>query len=142
MDDLILGFIDGSIKAQKPTVKGNTIAVESITTNDFYKPITTEGETDMRKIHKILEERGATYGDFRTGAKLAQNLKEVVRGHLYWLTFEPYKRESIETMMSKISRLVNGDSDHIDSWEDISGYSELSVRDIQRDNVTGVPDND
>ncbi len=86
-------------------------------------------------IENILQERMTTHGDFRDVAATSQMLKNVVAqsGKNYGeLSFE--KAEAIDNILQKISRLVNGDSNHIDSWKDICGYSTLVTKGLQHDN--------
>lgn len=35
------------------------------------------------------------------------------------------KKEALEMIVHKIARILNGDPNHKDSWQDIVGYAEL-----------------
>lgn len=37
----------------------------------------------------------------------------------------PDQRESLEMVMHKIARIINGDPNYADSWHDIAGYAKL-----------------
>lgn len=75
---------------------------------------------------KIDRDRGESYGDFTdqcdmiARAKQAFNLEEV--------NLTPVQEECLNHIITKISRICNGDPNHMDSWTDISGYATLAVR--------------
>lgn len=89
-------------------------------------------------IDDILDERGANYGNFAHQAILSQTLKNSVMQH-YFQTHggneaEPlpaYMVEAISMICHKLARIANGDPSYIDSWTDISGYSQLVVEQLQ-----------
>ncbi len=84
-----------------------------------------------RSIDEILDEREGQHGDFAYGAITAQTLKTVVRQNNKWVEMRPVHQEAIDNILQKISRLINGDCNHIDSWDDIQGYAELVKRYIK-----------
>lgn len=83
----------------------------------------------MDTIDKILEERGSRYGRFDNHALVTQRIKaEIISaaaraGTLHRM--QPDQRESLEMIAHKIGRIVNGDPDYADSWDDIAGYAKL-----------------
>jgi len=77
---------------------------------------------------QILDLRGACYGDFTTQAALSQALKLRMRGSLGWFKLLPHQKEALEMIQHKIARILNGDPNYADSWQDISGYAELVVQ--------------
>jgi hypothetical protein len=42
-----------------------------------------------------------------------------------WQRLEADQQESLHMIANKISRILNGDPDYIDSWHDIVGYAQL-----------------
>lgn len=76
-------------------------------------------------IYEILAERGKTHGDFGEQAWIAQELKEVVTQGPNWSSMTADKRESIHMILHKISRIVCGNPDFKDTWDDIQGYARL-----------------
>lgn len=80
--------------------------------------------TDM-EIGKILDARGAEYGDFTDQAVVAQELKRVVRGARSWDGMSAYQKEAVEMILHKISRMVNGNPLNLDTIDDIIGYAKL-----------------
>ena len=83
----------------------------------------------MKTIHDTLQGRNSTHGDFREGAKISQHLKKVVA--TYGVNLTPTHKESLDMIMHKVARLLNGDPMHVDTWHDIVGYATLAVEDIE-----------
>lgn len=75
----------------------------------------------------ILNERGSRYGTFEGHAEISQMLKGVVRQFeaKRGCDLAPDQRESLEMVMHKIARVINGDPNYSDSWHDIAGYAKL-----------------
>jgi hypothetical protein len=85
-------------------------------------------------LEQILQDREADYGQFSMLAKLSQNLKEVVQRQYNWAEMPSNHKESIEMILHKISRLINGNSHKADTWLDIAGYATLVASTIMKDN--------
>lgn len=75
---------------------------------------------------ELIAERGKTHGDWNTQSRMSQGLKNVLRSEpALWFALPAMRREALELMAVKMSRIVCGDDDHPDHWDDISGYSGL-----------------
>lgn len=98
---------------------------------DEYKIKT--GEVGTRHgLNKILSERKKTHGDFRKQARTAFSLKKVMRCTPGWGQISPEKTEALDLIAVKISRILHGDPNHTDSWEDIAGYATLISRELKK----------
>ena len=76
-------------------------------------------------IEQTLAERAKTHGHFESHAFIAQNIKiQIQRSHGY-SSLDYTQREALDMIAHKMSRLVNGDCYHRDSWHDIMGYAKL-----------------
>jgi hypothetical protein len=75
-------------------------------------------------VNKILEERGKTHGDFSINAEIAQDLKWVARG-AYQNRHRPYHREGVEAILCKLARVLAGNPNEADHWDDIGGDAKL-----------------
>jgi len=76
-------------------------------------------------VEAILKEREKTHGDFMRFSHIAQGLK----GHLsYAKDLSKPQREALEMILHKVARVLNGDEDHRDHWDDIAGYATLIAR--------------
>jgi hypothetical protein len=76
-------------------------------------------------IEKTLEERGNRYGKFTEHARITQNLKRAMTDLPNWSKLSDDKKESLEMIVHKIGRILNGDTEFHDSWHDIIGYTKL-----------------
>ena len=76
-------------------------------------------------VGDTLKARGETHGDYGAQALTSQGLKTGIRAHRRWDRLTHIQRESLEMIAVKISRILNGDPNHADSWRDIAGYAKL-----------------
>lgn len=83
------------------------------------------------EIKEILEERGKRYGEFEGHALITTVLKQSMHLHDKWHVLLPHQKEALDMIQHKIGRILNGDPNWIDSWDDIAGYAKL-VADILR----------
>ena len=79
----------------------------------------------MPTTDEILAERGQRYGDFDKHADITQSLKKAMASTPGWRRLAPDQREALEMNAHKIGRILNGDPNYADSWEDIAGYAKL-----------------
>lgn len=86
----------------------------------------------MESIDNILKERGERYGDFTTQSVISQELKTIVVKGYGWRRFRPYQAEGMSMILHKISRIVNGDPDYVDSWRDVEGYAKRVADELER----------
>lgn len=81
----------------------------------------------------MLAERGKTHGDFADHARITQRLKNVIAEELLFRhergqpPLTDMQRESIDMIEHKIGRIIAGDANFPDHWEDIAGYAKLPV---------------
>ena len=82
---------------------------------------------ESTNVDAILDARAENYGKFIDGAEIMQMLKRMVHGYIEnrgtQLAFD--QRESIDMIIHKLGRIINGNPDHVDSWRDIAGYATL-----------------
>lgn len=89
-------------------------------------------------LSAILSARGARYGSFEDNSEISQALKEVIHHGFGWFGMASDSREALDMIAAKISRIVTGDPDYADNWDDIAGYAKLVADRLRRDQV-GVP---
>ncbi len=78
----------------------------------------------------VLDEREKTYGNYSKQAAFARELKDVVLSGITSsknMEITPQMHESLDMICTKISRIIFGDPNYIDSWKDIAGYATLIV---------------
>ena len=79
----------------------------------------------------LLQERQKTHGSFETNAKVSQHLKSVFMAHGY-RTLNPVWAEALDMIALKISRILSGQADFKDHWDDIAGYAKLGAEACQK----------
>ena len=84
-------------------------------------------------LQQILTERGDRYGKFTGHAEISQQLKGVIRSFeaKRGCDLDSDQREALEMIAHKIARILNGDPDYADSWQDIAGYAQLVADRLQ-----------
>lgn len=89
----------------------------------------------MSDVDKTLAERGAQYnlnGGYPDHAELTQSMKNACRNHRGWATVPGMMKESIDMILHKIARIINGNPYYPDNWVDIEGYSRLVSRELEK----------
>lgn len=76
-------------------------------------------------IREILNTRGKTHGDFSDQARISQNIKLMMRDSNNWEALSDCAKETLEMHAHKIARILAGDPDFRDHWDDIAGYAKL-----------------
>lgn len=81
-------------------------------------------------VETMLTERKKTHGNFRDHARCTQRLKSVLRDELEIVgkTLTMEQQEALDMIFHKIGRMVAGDANFIDHWDDSAGYSTLVAK--------------
>ena len=77
------------------------------------------------EINETLEKRKNEYGEYSGQATLSQSLKNIMRDSKNWDNLSPDKKESLDMIVHKIARILNGNPNYKDNWHDIIGYAKL-----------------
>jgi len=75
-------------------------------------------------IDDTLKEREYRYGNFKSHARITQDIKFAMNDG-NWRDLSSDKKEALEMIAHKIGRILNGDPEYYDSWHDIEGYARL-----------------
>lgn len=130
-----LGVSEGYIYQIKKLMKTGVVSTPLELTEDM-KPKPGEFiETDpsefkemaQERLEHLLDKRAEQYGSFMASAETAIKIKGAIHGaiarhdvHLF-----PDQILALDMIAVKISRIVNGNASHKDSWIDIAGYAKL-----------------
>lgn len=81
----------------------------------------------MNNLDQILSDRGNRYGTFKRHAEISQSLKLMISSFLENRdkVLSDDQQEALEMICHKIARVINGDHNYADSWQDIAGYAQL-----------------
>lgn len=97
-----------------------------------------DGPTKAVALEPVPVQRGYTpaFGHFLSNATLAQALKNVITDHAADTNkrMPDYVWESLDQICTKMARIVNGDSYHLDNWTSIASYASLVVEEIESAN--------
>lgn len=85
-------------------------------------------------IAATLNERGSRYGRFAVQAQIGYNLRQTMHKCPGWLVLPPHQQEALDTICSKIARILNGDPTYLDNWHDIAGYATLVEKILKGEN--------
>ncbi|AQW83036.1 DUF6378 domain-containing protein [Campylobacter pinnipediorum] len=85
-------------------------------------------------IEDILKERQKTHGDFGLQSFYAQNIKKYIKSEKYKLTVGQI--EALEMIAHKIARILAGNPNYKDHWDDIAGYATLVSKELENDKRT------
>jgi hypothetical protein len=95
----------------------NLSAIARMETNDLarYK----------EPIDKLLVEREKTHGPYKVKAKIIQDLKCAMELTEGWDNLNDMQRESLHMIAHKIGRILSGNPNCADHWDDVAGYARL-----------------
>jgi len=85
------------------------------------------------EVSKAVAARRSTHGPFSQNAEIAQTLKFVFKGSQNWNLLDVTKREALDLIALKISRILTGDPEHRDNWVDIAGYATCVFEGMDKD---------
>ena len=91
----------------------------------------------------ILAERAKRYGRFESNARIAQGIMDTLVFGDNWREVAVDQREALHQIAAKISRIVTGDPNYVDNWDDIAGFATLvadRLRGISGEGVSHGPD--
>ena len=78
-----------------------------------------------RPVQDILAERKGQHGEFTDNARIAQAIKSVFEEEESWVELSDVQKEALHLISNKLARILSGDPNFHDHWDDISGYAKL-----------------
>jgi hypothetical protein len=121
---------DSYIYAMKKLLKAG---VEPRVETTVVEKIEPKPEPEVSGVGKVLDARAEQYGSFMQSADTVIRIKGIMHNavarnevHLY-----PDQLQALDMIATKISRIVHGNPNHLDSWIDIAGYATLVADRIQ-----------
>lgn len=89
---------------------------------DGSAPRVVVGATDS--TDELLAQRQKTHGYFDDNARISQGIHRAMHVAGWW-KLSDVQREVLEMFAHKIGRILAGNPDYKDHWEDIAGYARL-----------------
>ncbi len=74
---------------------------------------------------ELLAEREKTHGSFEVHANNTQMLKDVMHSNAKWHELPNQHKEALDMIVHKIGRIMAGNPNFHDHWDDIAGYARL-----------------
>ncbi len=91
-------------------------------------------ESEKERL-KILVDREKHYGSYTNMAKLHNKLQRAIRTHENFENLPNEIKLSLEMILHKVARCVNGDYKHKDNFIDIQGYSALALERLEKEGI-------
>jgi hypothetical protein len=82
-------------------------------------------QTVEQRRDPLLVEREKTHGSFEVHARITQGLKEEMEDEPTFEKLSDRHKESLHMIVHKIGRILAGNSNFKDHWDDIAGYAKL-----------------
>lgn len=82
----------------------------------------------------LLVERQKTHGDFGLNAAVSQSLKRVFNDYKY-RGMKVEHTEALDMIALKLSRILSGQANYKDHWDDIAGYAKLASEACEQKDV-------
>lgn len=73
----------------------------------------------------LTAERKNQHGDWLAQSACAGALKGVASRSRNYAKLADFQREALDMILTKVSRILEGDPQHEDHWDDIAGYAFL-----------------
>lgn len=74
----------------------------------------------------ILKQRRKQHGDFLDHAAITQSFKQTAHDSPGWEHLSDTQREGVEMILHKLGRILAGNPNHHDHWDDIGGYARIT----------------
>lgn len=89
--------------------------------------------TDKPTTEQLVADRGKVHGDFTKVSEYAQHLKDIAERSVNWSNgMTSVQREGVSMILHKVARILAGDPNHHDHWDDIAGYATITSKRIPR----------
>ena len=92
----------------------------------------------MNDISNLLGERQNTHGTYSEVSSICQAIKRTMRQSSGWDHLGNEHAEALEMIAMKIARILSGNSNFADHWEDIEGYARLVSNELERERVADM----
>jgi hypothetical protein len=85
-----------------------------------------------KRSRKLVATRPTTHGDFTDVADFQQQVIELAMTKPSWKNLSRVQRSCLGEIAHKMGRIVSGNPDFPDHWDDISGYGHLASDRIKK----------
>jgi hypothetical protein len=89
-------------------------------------------ENVKQSIEDILAEREKTHGKYSDHAYVTQQIKISMKDSVNWSRLSYTQTETLDMIAHKIGRILSGNPNERDHWDDIAGYATLVSKEIDK----------
>ena len=82
--------------------------------------------TDNAERDPLLVTRQSTHGSFEHNARISQQFKAIMQRPFNHYVMSDVHREALDMIALKLSRILSGQADFRDHWDDLAGYAKLA----------------
>lgn len=82
-------------------------------------------------VETILTQRKEVHGNFIDNARNSQQFKTIIHHSTNWDKLTPLQKEALDMIVHKVARIINGNPNEKDHWEDIAGYAILATKTVE-----------
>lgn len=92
----------------------------------------------MSDIGNLLGERQKSHGTYSEVSSICQAIKRTMRNTSGWDHLANEQAEALEMIAMKIARILSGNANFADHWEDIEGYARLVSNELERERIADM----
>lgn len=82
----------------------------------------------------LLNERQKTHGSYAANCHISRQIKYIVREYYtHHNALNDIHAEALDMIAVKIGRILSGNANHKDHWDDIAGYATLAAKECEDD---------
>jgi len=85
----------------------------------------------MASTEELLSERQTTHGSFPENAMVSQAIKRLFRNCPNYQGLNDIQKEGLDRISLKLGRILGGNPNVKDHWDDIAGYATLVSQEIK-----------
>ena len=137
-DQLVNKAADATVKATDAALKASLYSTElelselalAYIDRIYGGVITSVSEPEESKtsslIGSLTDTRKQSHGKIQDVGEVSQKLKAITHTSKNWEVMSNSQREALDLIVHKIARILVGDPDFKDHWDDIAGYASIA----------------
>ena len=83
-------------------------------------------------IDAVLADRQNDHGEFGDTARTSQHIKQAMREGRNWDILSDNQKDALEMIAVKLGRILSGNANRADHWDDVTGYARLISRSLHQ----------
>jgi len=97
--------------------------------------MTTIHDAIRDPIDAVLAHREDQHGSYADTSRTAQHIKQALREGANWSILADHQKDALEMIAVKLARILSGNPNVSDHWDDITGYARLVSRTLHGRNL-------